>query len=89
MLVETKVIVRKRLCKYCNNQFNAKTDHHFFCCTKCKKLYWKKDRTMPTTPPLFHCEHCDKRIQLDFDPKKEITKWALFECPLCGKKRMS
>jgi hypothetical protein len=34
--------------------------------------------------PIFACQHCGKRTELDFDPERDQQKWATLKCPFCN-----
>ena len=88
MLVRVNIIIAARQCKHCGRLFTPRRDRHFFCCRVCFKRYWYRAKKTIGSP-IFRCDHCGKETQLDFDPRSNIKKWALFRCPFCGVARVT
>ena len=77
----------RRKCVTCGKLFKPKTVHHKFCKRPCfKKDYNKRLRKKAKVYPNFLCPKCNKLAKLDFNPKKNTTKWSEFVCPYCGYK---
>ena len=47
-----------------------------------------KEEIKETTLPIFACQHCGKRSEINFNPTKERKRWDDFVCPFCKKRRL-
>lgn len=72
----------KRICPICKNTFSPKTCKHIFCSRACYLKYFYGEH--PTKFPIYICQYCGTKSQLDFSPITNLRKWSSFICPGCG-----
>jgi len=74
----------------CGKRFIQYKSNHKFCSRKCFLKDYREKKFGPGGFPVFACEYCHKREQLDYFPylKKNKEKWLLKVCLSCGKKRI-
>ena len=88
-LILTNLNIMKIACPICGTIFTKKTKNHRFCVRKCFKIDYNrrlKEEAISNKYPSFVCPKCNKAIELEFAPKKDIKKWSDFLCPFCGYK---
>jgi hypothetical protein len=76
-----------RNCKTCGRLFTPDRRRNIFCSRQCYRDSYQIAKQTENNPMCI-CPYCKEKTRLDFDPKKEYKKWALFVCPLCGKPRI-
>jgi len=88
----------KKKCVKCGNTFETSLLNKIYCSDECQlggvrdralAFYYKKRAKIikMETYPEYICQFCGKRVQLDFDPKKDDKKWDDYVCLKCKKKR--
>ena len=74
-------------CKACKIVFMPKSERNIYCCRKCfKKAFYHRKKAEELSNirfPIFLCPSCGRKIELDFDPIKNLSAWDGFSCPFC------
>ena len=83
--------LKKRKCPICGISFIPKSEKNIYSSRKCfKKSFYLRHKIEELNRkkfPIFLCPSCNKRIELDFDPTKDLEnyhKWCSFACPFCN-----
>lgn len=73
-------MIQKAICKGCQSLFQYEfiKKSRKFCTTECEMNYFNHLNHPPATFPKYRCEKCEKDIQLDFYPNKNLAKWEEF-----------
>lgn len=75
------------ICTFClrnkdANNFYKRKDIYATICKDCYSVKYYTKQKFPTA----RCEYCDKKFQLDFDPRKNEekipNKWKCFSCKM-------
>ena len=75
-------------CPTCKKVFMPKSERNIYCERSCfKRAYYTRKKLEELTNikfPIFQCQNCKEKIELNFDPVQEDSRWLDFRCPFCS-----